>query len=342
MRSLKLLIVVALTMSVATPFLFAEELDLEAPLPVDPAVVKMGQLENGLSYWIRPNQTPPKKVGLLLHIDSGSLNETEEQRGVAHFLEHMAFNGSENFPAGEVVKFFESLGMRYGSDQNAFTGYDQTTYFLNIPDNKPEMLEKGFLYLSDVAGKLSLLPAEIDKERGVIAEERRARSGAGMRMMEKILPIMAPGSLLAERMPIGTPEVVQNADRKVFQDYYRTWYRPEFTTVVVCGDIEAEVAEAMIKKAFAGWKPEGEPKQHAEHGVQLSKGLTAAVITDKEATTAEVGITIIRELRIDKVRERIEVFAPGGGFVFNAIHNIQANTPIENIVAMFEALAEYR
>jgi zinc protease len=300
LRPLKTLIIAVVVASAFTPFLFAEDLDLAAPLPVDPGVTKIGTLENGLTYWIRPNQTPPKKVGVLLHIDSGSLNETEEQRGVAHFLEHMAFNGSENFPPGKVVPFFESLGMVYGSDQNAFTSFNQTTYFLTLPDNTPKMLENGFLYLSDVAGKLSLIPEEIDRERGVIAEERRARSGAGMRLMEKTLPILAPGSRLSERMPIGLPEVIQKADRKVFMDYYRTWYRPENTTVIVCGDIETDAVEKLIRKTFGGWKAEGESRKHAEPGVELSKGLRAAVVTDKEVTSAEVGINIIRELRTDR------------------------------------------
>ncbi len=302
MRSLKLIAFAVVVAATLAPFLFAavEEPDLDAPLPVDPAITKMGRLSNGLTYWIRPNRTPPKKVGILLQIGSGSLNETEEQRGVAHFLEHMAFNGSENFPSGEVVKFFESLGMRYGSDQNAFTSFDQTTYFLNIPDNQPAMLEKGFLYLSDVAGRLSLSPEEIEKERGVIAGERRARSGSRMRLMEKILPIMAPGSLLSKRMPIGLPEVIQSAGREVFVDYYRTWYRPELATVIVCGDIETGQAEALIRKTFADWKAAGEPRKPADHGVQISKGLRAAIVTDQEVTSAEVGITIIRELRIDR------------------------------------------
>jgi len=295
-----LLIAAVVLTAVCSPAIFAEEIDLKAPLPVDPAIVKMGQLENGMHYWIRPNQTPPKKVGVLLNIASGSLNETEEQRGIAHFLEHMAFNGSENFPPGEVVKFFESLGMRYGSDQNAMTGFDQTTYYLNIPDNKPEMLEKGFLYLSDVAFRLSLFPKEIDKERGVIAGEARARSGYQMRLMEKILPLMAPGSLLSQRIPIGLPEVVKNAGRSVFVDYYQTWYRPEHATVIVCGDIDPEFAEKLIVKSFSGWERAEEPAVYADPGIELSKGLRAGIITDKEVTSAEVGISILRELRPEK------------------------------------------
>lgn len=295
MRTALPLLALILTLGASTPIALAREVDLEAPLPVDPAIARMGVLENGMTYWIRPNQTPPGKVGLLLHIASGSLNETEEQRGVAHFLEHMAFNGSENFGPGEVVKFFESLGMQYGSDQNAMTSFGQTTYILYLPDNKKETVEKGLLYLSDVAFRLSLLPEEIDRERGVILEEARARSGAGMRLMEQILPILAPGSLLSQRIPIGLEEVIKSADRDVFLDYYRTWYRPEHSTLVVCGDVDVASMEEMLSRSLSPWERSGKPAAGADAGIKLTTGLRAAVLTDKEISEASVGVSILRE-----------------------------------------------
>jgi zinc protease len=315
----KLLLALAVPLSILATPLHAEDLDLKATLPVDPAVAKMGRLENGMAYWIRPNQTPPKKVGLLLHIGSGSLDETEGQRGVAHFLEHMAFNGSANFPPGEVVKFFESIGMQFGADQNAMTGFDQTSYILNLPDNEKATLEKGFLFFSDVAFRLSLLEEELDKERGVILEEERARSGASMRMFEKLLPLLAPGSRMSQRIPIGLPEVIKGADRDVFLDYYRTWYRPENSTLVVCGDVEVGVVEELIKKSFSEWEPAEKPAVHADAGIELTKGLRAGVVTDKEVTRARVGVSILRELRprVTVGDLRAGLVEQIGGFIVN-------------------------
>ena len=288
MRSTKLLLAVMVPLAALAPILFAQEIDLKAPLPVDPAIAKMGRLENGMSYWIRPNATPPEKVGVLLHIGSGSLNESEEQRGLAHFLEHMAFNGSANFPPGEVVKFFESIGMRFGADQNAFTGFDQTAYMLNLPNAEKATLEKGFLYMSDVAFRLTLGKEELDKERGVILEEERARSGARMRMMEKLLPLLMPGSRLSERIPIGKAEVIKSAPREAFMDFYRTWYRPEHSTLIVCGDVKVEVIEELVAKHFSEWKAAEKPAVPADPGIPLTKELRAGTVTDKEVTTANV------------------------------------------------------
>jgi zinc protease len=315
----KLLLALAVPLSILATPLHAEDLDLKATLPVDPAVAKMGRLENGMAYWIRPNQTPPKKVGLLLHIGSGSLDETEGQRGVAHFLEHMAFNGSANFPPGEVVKFFESIGMQFGADQNAMTGFDQTSYILNLPDNEKATLEKGFLFFSDVAFRLSLLEEAPDQERGVILEEERARSGASMRMFEKLLPLLAPGSRMSQRIPIGLPEVIKGADRDVFLDYYRTWYRPENSTLVVCGDVEVGVVEELIKKSFSEWEPAEKPAVHADAGIELTKGLRAGVVTDKEVTRARVGVSILRELRprVTVGDLRAGLVEQIGGFIVN-------------------------
>ncbi len=296
MRSTLLGLTFVLAFALFSPAVRAEDIDLDAPLPVDPSIAKMGQLENGLTYWIRPNQTPPQKVGLLLHIGSGSINEKEEQRGIAHFLEHMAFNGSENFGPGEVVKFFESLGMQYGSDQNAMTGFNQTTYFLYLPDNKKETIEKGLLYLTDVAFRLTLSAEEIDSERGVILGEMRARDGLGMRLMYKTLPLILPGSLVTQRIPIGLTEVIEGADRDVFLDYYRTWYRPEHSTFLVTGDVDVAEVEGLLSKALSPWKPSEKPPVRPDAGVKLSEELRAGIITDPEVTTSSVGILSLRKI----------------------------------------------
>src|SRR4051812_16422058 len=211
--------VVLLLVTLFSAHAWSGDLDLNAPLPADPNI-KIGRLPNGMYYWIRAHKTPPGKIGMWLHVNSGSINEEDSQRGLAHFLEHMAFNGSDNFPAGTLVKYFESIGLRFGQHQNAFTSFDQTTYIISLPDTKKETVGKGMQCLSDFGCRMSLQQAEIDKERGVILEEMRARKGAQQRIIDKLLPILAPGSRLAERMPIGKEEVIKGADRQRFADYY--------------------------------------------------------------------------------------------------------------------------
>jgi len=181
------------------------------PLAVDPALV-IGRLDNGLEYVVRRHPNPPGRMVVWLHVHSGSLNETEETRGIAHYLEHMAFNGSKNFPPGSLIPFFQSLGMSFGRDQNAFTSFDQTTYTLALPDTQPATLDKGLLYLADVATGLSFVPAEIDSERRVVLEEKRARAGARQRIQDYVLERLAPGSTIGRRLPIGTEDGIQQSE----------------------------------------------------------------------------------------------------------------------------------
>ncbi|MHC4490403.1 MAG: M16 family metallopeptidase [Planctomycetota bacterium] len=278
--------------------LLAQEIDVGQRLPVDPGIDKMGTLPNGLQYWIRANRTPPGKVSLILHIRSGSLNESDEQRGVAHFLEHMAFNGSENFAPGEMVKAFEALGMRFGQHQNAFTSFDQTTYMMRLPDTKKETLKKVLLFFGDVAYRLSLLPDELDRERGVILEEARSRKSVGQRLRDKSIPLTVPGSRVAERMPIGIESVITGAPRERFVSYYRTWYRPGNAVMLVCGDIDVDEIEAMIRAEFRDWKPVTEPAATAKSGIRYDTGeLRAAVVSDPELTQAQTGLACLEPLR---------------------------------------------
>ncbi|MHC4960102.1 MAG: M16 family metallopeptidase [Planctomycetota bacterium] len=284
-------------MRILAPFallLLATTLFADEPLPVDPAI-KTGKLDNGLTFWIRPHKTPPDRVGMMLHIGSGSLNEDDDQRGLAHFLEHMAFNGSANFPPGEMVKYFESLGMQFGQHQNAFTSFNQTTYMMHLPNSKPETIDKVLVFLVDVAHRLTLPIAEIDKERGVILEEKRSRSGPQMRMMEKILPIIAPGSRLSERMPIGIEDVITKAPRERFEQFYKKWYRPEQSVLIVSGDIDAAAVEKQVRAAFAGWKRSESEPTHANAGIKFDEpGLRAAIVTDPEVTRCDVGLSRVR------------------------------------------------
>ena len=269
--------------------------DLKQQLPVDPNI-QIGKLENGLEYWIRAHKTPPGKISMWLHVDSGSLNEEENQRGLAHFLEHMAFNGTENYPPGTLVKYFESIGLRFGQHQNAFTSFDQTTYTLSLPDTKAETIRKGLLTLADFAFRVTLPPQEIEQERPVILAEARARKGVGQRLMEKALPILLPGSRLAQRLPIGTEEVIQKADRSAFLDYYKKWYRPDSSTLLVVGDADPNVVAGLIREEFADWKPVSNPSKDIPPGIQPYTKMQPAILTDPELTTAEVSTLRVREL----------------------------------------------
>ena len=182
-------------------------LTTELVLPVDPAV-RTGQLANGLKYYIRTNKRPADRVSMRLAVNVGSIDEDNDQRGLAHFLEHMAFNGTENFKPGELVNFLESIGARFGPHVNAYTSFDETVYMLDVPTDRPGYVERGLTALHDFAAGMSLLPAEVDKERGVVIEEWRGRLGAGSRLTEKQLPVLLANSRYAERLPIGTPAIL--------------------------------------------------------------------------------------------------------------------------------------
>ncbi|MBC7835044.1 MAG: insulinase family protein [Phycisphaerales bacterium] len=267
---------------------------LSDPLPTDPRLVT-GQLENGLRYVILKHATPPGRAAVYMHVSTGSLNETEKQRGAAHYLEHLAFNGSENFPPGKVVPFFESLGLTFGQHQNAFTSFDQTTYILELPDNTPETMGKALSFFSDVAGRLLLLPEEIDRERQVILEEKRSRLGAQQRVQEYILERLMPGSLVGARLPIGTEETLAALSQADFKDYYSKFYTPSNTTVLVVADTEpAQVAE-QITGAFgaiakADFAADQDPK------VTPYTETRAIVATDPELTSAQVSIARVAKV----------------------------------------------
>src|SRR5215813_14208286 len=180
-----LVLFVLLVCLASTCIAVAEETD--AALPIDPAV-HIGTLENGVTCWVRSHATPPGKITLWMHVGTGSLNEADGQEGLAHYLEHMAFRGTEHFPPGELIAYFESIGLRFGQHQNASTGFDQTTYKLSLPNTHPETLDKGLLYLADVAFRMRLTVEDIDKERSVILEEKRYHQGVQQRLTEKLLP----------------------------------------------------------------------------------------------------------------------------------------------------------
>ena len=218
-------------------------------MPVDPEIT-IGKFPNGLRYYIRANKKPEKRAELRLVVKAGAILEDDDQRGLAHFVEHMAFNGTKNFPKHELISFMESLGMRFGADINAYTSFDETVYMLQVPTDKPEAMIRAFQVLQDWAHNVTFDAAEIEKERGVVLEEWRSGRGAGMRNTEKILPVMFKGSRYANRLPIGLPEIIQNAKPERLKQFYADWYRPDLMAVVAVGDFDKAVIEKLITTNF--------------------------------------------------------------------------------------------
>jgi zinc protease len=265
------------------------ELALDRTLPVDPAV-KTGRLPNGLRYFIRENKRPAGRVAMRLAVDAAAIQEEPDQRGLAHFLEHMAFNGSENFKPGELVSFLESIGARFGPHVNASTSFDETIYMLEIPTDRAGYVDKGMLVLRDFATGISLLPAEIEKERGVVMEEWRGRLGAGSRLTDKQLPVIFQGSRYAERLPIGLPEVLQKAPRERILAFYQKWYRPDRMAVVVVGDIPVAEAERLILKHFAPIPAATGTVANVDTSVPAHKETLVDMSTDPEAQGWSVSV----------------------------------------------------
>ncbi|HVZ63486.1 MAG TPA: insulinase family protein [Lacunisphaera sp.] len=219
-------------------------------LPPDPAI-HWGRLENGLRYAIVHNQEPKGRVSARLAIRVGSLYESDDQRGLAHFLEHMAFNGSRHFPSDSVVEFFQRLGMGFGGDTNAATNFDRTIYQLELPDTKPETLRESLTFFADVAGGLLLDDKEIDQERGVILSEKRARDSVGLRTFLAELEFLVPDTRLPVRIPIGDENVIKTARHDRFAAFYDAWYRPERMFLVIVGDINPTDVEPVVRELFS-------------------------------------------------------------------------------------------
>lgn len=271
------------TLAIAMP-LFAAD-----PLPSDARILS-GKLANGVTWKYRKHDNPPGRMALMMHVASGSLNETEEQRGLAHFLEHMAFNGSEHFAPGELVPYFERIGMQFGPDLNAFTGFDQTAYMLFLPDATEPQVADALKVLSDYAFRLLLLPAEIDRERGVVLSELRAGMSAQQRIRDEFIERVFAGSHLSQRLPIGKREVIENADRDRFEAYYRTWYRPQNITVILVGDAEPEPYLPLLEKWFGQYEATVAAADQARPGLRPFETERAFIITDPEHAQGNVDL----------------------------------------------------
>ncbi len=265
---------------------------LESDLKPDPTAT-FGTLPNGLRYVIRPNHEPRNRASMRLVIDVGSLHETEDQRGLAHFLEHMAFNGSEHYPPGTLVEFFQRMGMNFGGDTNASTGFDRTIYMLELPDTRPETLAEGFRVFSDYAGGLLLRAEDIDKERGIIHSERRTRDSVGFRTLVARIGFLLQGSRFPDRLPIGDPKVIEQAPRERFVEFYNTWYRPERMAIVVVGEVDPAAVEQQIKATFAGLQPRGPARGNPPYGQLVLPSRTGVeVFHHPEPEAPETAVTI--------------------------------------------------
>jgi zinc protease len=265
----------------------SQPLTLQDRIPFD-AAVRTGTLPNGLKFFIRQNARPEKRLSLRLAVKAGSLFEEDDQQGLAHFLEHMAFNGSAHFKPGELVSYFESTGARLGPHVNAYTSFDETVYMLELPTDSKEIVSKGFTALADFAGGLTIDPGEVDKERGVVVEEWRGRLGAGSRIRDQQIPVLYHQSRYATRLPIGKPEILRNAPAARLRAFYDTWYRPDRMALIAVGDANPQELEATIRETFGPLQPRGPAARPPDNRVPLHTETLVSVVADAELTSSSV------------------------------------------------------
>ncbi len=253
-----------------------------------------GQLPNGFRYVTMAHQEPPGRVSIRLYVDAGSLMEREDQRGLAHFLEHMAFNGTTHYKGTEIVEFLQRLGMAFGPDINAHTSFDETVYKLDLPDVKEETIDQGLTIMRDWADGMLLDPEEIDRERGVILKEKLGRDSIRFRLMEAEIDFLFPQSLISKRMPIGTEEVIKEAPRERFLDFYHTYYRPDRMVLVIVGDIDQPSMHGKIEKMFHDMKPANLEAKEPAMGALTSESLRSQVVVESEASQSSVSLSVLQ------------------------------------------------
>jgi zinc protease len=278
----------------AAPIRLAAQAD--SLLPVDSAVT-VGRLSNGLRYYIRANQRPVNRAELRLVVNAGSVLEDDDQRGLAHFVEHMAFNGTTHFAKQELVDYIESIGMRFGADLNAYTGFDETVYQLQVPTDSANTLTRAFQILEDWAHGVTFDTAEIRKERGVVLEEWRLGRGAGQRMLDRHLPVLFQGSRYAERLPIGTRECIQQCPGAAIRRFYTTWYRPDLMAVVAVGDFDPKRIEQLIRERFGAIPPASRAPARTLAPVPARTAPAVSIAADPEATSTSLSVYLIRPAR---------------------------------------------
>lgn len=256
-------------------------------LPPDPSVVT-GKLKNGLTYFIQKNTESKDRVVMNLAVKAGSMQEEDYQQGLAHFLEHMAFNGTKNFPGNELLDYLQKQGVKFGADINAYTGFEETVYMLPIPTDNPEVVQQGLRILRDWAGDILMEQGELDAERGVILAEKRQRGGVQQRIQDESLPVILNNSRYTDRMPIGTEEVLNSFKRADIQQFYQDWYRPDLQGVIIVGDIDVTEMEKQVKRLFGDLKKPKNPKTREEYAVPLHGENQFLTVTDPEVTQATI------------------------------------------------------
>ncbi len=261
----------------------------EAPLPVDPAV-RVGTFPNGLRYYIRRNEEPRQRASLRLVVNAGSVLEEDAEQGFAHFVEHMAFNGTRLLPKHEIVAFIESVGMRFGQDANASTSFDETIYMFEIPTEDAAVVARAFLVLAQIASDVSFEPEEVDRERGVIIEEWRLGRGAATRVLEKVLPTIFRGSRYAERIPIGRKEILERATAEGLRGFYRRWYRPDLMAVIAVGDLDPKAVLGNLERTFAPLPRSPAAGERPRFPVPDHEETLVAVGKDRELPGTSVGV----------------------------------------------------
>ena len=301
-RSLVMRLIAALVLPAAGPLSAQQpvlpDTTLSALLPLDSAVVH-GTLDNGVRYFIKKNGRPEKRAELRLAVDAGSVLEDDDQLGLAHFVEHMAFNGTRNFPKNELVHFLESIGMRFGADLNAYTSFDETVYMLTVPTDSARLLPRGIEILADWAAGQTFDSAEIERERGVVIEEWRSGRGAGRRISDQQFPVIFHESRYASRLPIGERGTLEGFAHESLVRFYRDWYRPDLMSVVAVGDFDVREVEALIRQAFAPIAGPGAPRTREAFAVPPHDSTLITVVTDPEATASSVTLYVKRPARED-------------------------------------------
>lgn len=260
---------------------------MKAELPFS-SEIRTGKLDNGMRYYIRKNAQPENRIELRLAVNAGSMQEDNDQQGLAHFVEHMAFNGTTNFAKNDLVDFLEKTGVRFGADLNAYTSFDETVYMLQLPTDKEGLVDKGLLVMSDWATGIAFEGTEIDKERGVIQSEWRTGLGADERMRHVWWPKVFYKTRYADRLPIGLMEIIQNAPHDNFRRFYKDWYRPNLQAIIVVGDLDVDDMEKKIKEKFAGLKNPENPREKVLYEVPDHEETFIAIATDKEATNVSL------------------------------------------------------
>ena len=278
---MKRIVVLSTLLTILASTVLAQTIDFTKPMPIDPSI-KKGTFKNGLTYYIKQNKQPEKRLELRLAVNAGSMQENQSQLGLAHFTEHMCFNGTKAFPKAELVNFLEKMGIEFGAELNAYTSFDQTVYMLSVPADRYGLIDTAMMVLHEWSQNVSFDNKEIDKERGVVISEWRLGLGANDRMCKKYWPVLLKGSRYADRMPIGNKENLEIFPYDTVKQFYKDWYRPDLMAVSVVGDVNADTLEHLVKKYFERSVNPAKERAHVEFDIPDNKEPLVSIVTDKE------------------------------------------------------------